>query len=154
MSDPYRGVSMDKPGEPLTRAKELATWQCEVEEIAAVIGQEYSWCEETVRKFLVRVAGVLTQARLVARAELRGMIWRSAANKHKRKKNAYGEDTDEVDPNDVIDRDRWVIISELMRQHAGWARTAPMDELMRAFLAAQKQVDAKGPKRGPTGVVA
>ena len=138
--------------EPLTRAKELATWQCEVEEIAAVIAQEQRWDEEQTRKWLTRVAGVITQARLIARAELRGMIWRSAANKHRRRKNAEG--VDEVDPNDVIDRDRWVIISEVMRQHAGWARTAPMDELMRAFLAAQKQADAKGPKRGPTGVVA
>jgi hypothetical protein len=144
-----RGEPMSALPEPITRAKELATWQCEIEEIAAVMCEEQGWGETQANSWLTRMAGVITRARLTARAELRGMIWRAASNKQRRRNG-----TDEIDPDDIMDKDRWNIVLEVMRQHAGWARTAPMDELMRAFLQAQKQADAKGPKRGPTGVVA
>jgi hypothetical protein len=131
-----------------TRARELATWQCEPEEIAAVIGEETGWDEERVKSWMVRFAGVITHARLTARAELRGLVWRNATNKQRKKKNAKGEDV--LDLFDCIGKEQWAIVSELMRQHAGWARNAPMDELMRAFIAAQKAQDKKGPKTVPT----
>jgi hypothetical protein len=128
--------------DPATRARELATWQCEPEEIAAVIGEETGWDEERVKSWMVRFAGVITHARLTARAELRGMVWRNATNKHRRRK----DDPDTIEIEDVIGKETWPIVSELMRQHVGWARNAPMDELMRAFIAAQKAQDKKGPK--------
>jgi len=132
-----------------TRARELASWQCEPEEIAACLAEEFGWDEDRVKSWMTRCAGVITGARLRARAEARGIVWRNATGKLRR--DADGKiDRDEQ----VLDKDTWPIMHELLRQHAGWARTAPMDELMRAFIAAAKQRDAKGPKSGPTGVAA
>lgn len=134
MSDPGTAVA--------TRARELATWQCEIEEIAAVLGEEFGWDEERVHSWMTRMAGMLTRSRLTARAKLRGRVWR----------NAVGETESQ---SDVISKDEWALISEVMRQHAGWTKSStPMDELVRAFLKAQKDADKHGPKRGPTGVAA
>lgn len=122
-----------------TRARTLATYQCEPEEIAAVLGEEFGWDEERVNAWMVRFAGFITRHRLIARAELRGLVWRNATCTWK-----AGAEPNKIDLNDVISKDAWLIVSELMRQHVGWARTAPMDELMRAFIAASKVKDAKG----------
>lgn len=132
-------MSLDGP-ELATRARELASWQCEIEEIAAVIGEETGWDEQRVASYMVRMAGMITRSRLSARAELRGRIWRASKS------------TNEAD---VMTQTQWAIVSELMRQHAGWTKSsAPMDELVRAFLKAQKEQDKRGPKSGPTGVAA
>jgi hypothetical protein len=125
--------------EAASRARELATWQCEVEEIAAVLGEEFGWDEQQTASWMTRMAGMLTRSRLTARAELRGRIWRAS----------------HADGDDRMHKDVWAICSELMRQHAGWSKSStPMDELMRAFIAAQKAADKRGPKTGPTGVAA
>lgn len=132
---------MTDPGAAaIARAKELAAWQCEVEEIAAVIADEHGWDEDRVHAWMCRMAALITRARLMARAEARGMYFRAMRGK-------------QIDGDPVFDRDRWGAFGEWLRQHAGWAKhTTPVDELMRAFLQAQKNADRAGPKRGPVGV--
>lgn len=126
MSDPGALVA--------TRARELASWQCEIEEIAAVIGEETGWPEPQVASWLTRMAGMVTRSRLTARAELRGRVWRASQGI------------------DEMSKEQWAICSELLRQHAGWAKSStPTDELVRALIKAQRDQDAKGPKLKAVG---
>lgn len=125
------------------RAKELATWQCEPEEIVAALENELDWTEvvgfepgegETqlpitrARRWAIEHAPEVTRWRLCARVELRREIW------------AVATGTREASAMPSARKD---LLTELMRQHCGWAKQAPLDKLMDAYFAAQRDADRK-----------
>jgi hypothetical protein len=122
------------------RAKELATYQCDVDEIVAVLCDELHWTEAQACEWCTTNAELISRARLVARAELRRDIWETARG------SMPGE----------WSSPRFEFARELARQCLGWVKATgdtPIEQLAKALNAAIKQRD-KAPKRGPTGVAA
>lgn len=123
-----------------TRAKELAGYQCDVDEIVAVLCDELEWTEAKACEWCTAHAELITRARLVARAELRREIWETARGR------MVGEWTGP----------RFEFARELARQCLGWVKATgdtPIEQLAKALNTALRQRD-KAPRRGPTGVVA
>ncbi len=126
-------------------ARELAEAQCEPEEIVAtlelelagwarVVGREASDTATSgapitrARQWAMDHADEVTRWRLAARVSLRREIWAIATAA-----KSAGE----------LPSSRERLLTELMRQHCGWAKQAPLDKLMDAYFAAQRDRDRK-----------
>ncbi len=130
------------------RARELATWQCDPQEIVAVLEDELEWTDavgtddETgepvsrARQWAIDHAPDVTRWRLIARVKLREEIWAVATGA----KEASAMPSARKD-----------LLQELMRQHCGWAKQAPLDQLMDAYFAAQRDRDRRARQGGKGG---
>jgi len=136
----WRGVEPDVLAQARVRARELATWQCEPEEIVASLEADLGWTDTVAvdeedgtpisraRQWALDHAADVTRWRLLARVELRQEIWAVATGL-----KSAGE----------MPSSRERLLTELMRQHCGWAKQAPLDKLMDAYFAAQRDHDRK-----------
>lgn len=140
-------VVVDPHAYARVRARELATWQCEPEEIVACLEAELGWTDTVghegdgdnrvpitrARQWAIEHAPDVTRARLIARVSLRKEIWQIAVGEI-----AAG----------AMPSARKELLVELMRQHCGWAKQAPLDKLMDAYFAAQRDADRKARTSG------
>lgn len=143
MSLATAGVEPEVLARARVLARELATIQCEPEEIVAALEVALEWGHAVTRddagtvsrarQWAIEHADDVTRWRLVARVELRREIWEIASGKRSA---------------DAISSARERLLTELMRQHCGWARQAPLDKLMDAYFAAQRDQDRKARAAG------